>query len=68
MDTRLQDLIDAAQRLSPLEKLDLISAVSRSLQQAYAKAEGAAFWEPKSLNEHVRLQEPPVVEDIAETA
>jgi len=50
MGTSLHDLIDAAQKLSPLEKLDLISAVSRSLQQAYTGVEGGpVFWEPKPV-------------------
>jgi predicted nucleic acid-binding protein len=41
MGMRLQDPMDAAQKLSPRERLDLISAVSRSLQHAYEETD---FW------------------------
>ena len=66
MNMRLQDLIDAAQRLSPRERLDLISAVSHSLQYTYAEVESTDFWEPKSLEKHMQLQGTSVVTDIAE--
>jgi predicted nucleic acid-binding protein len=36
---RLQALIDAARKLSPRGRVDLICAVSRSLQHVYAAAE-----------------------------
>ena len=63
MGMRLQDLIVAAQKLLPRERLDLISAVSRSLQCAYEEAD---FWKPRSLEQHIRLQGTSVVADIAE--
>ena len=66
MGMRLQDLIDAAQKLSPRERVDLISAVSRSLQHVYAEEESADFWEPKSLEHHIQLQRTSVVADIAD--
>ena len=66
MTMRLQDLINAAQELSPRERLDLISAVSRSLQRTYAEEAGTDFWEPQSLEHHIRAQRTSVVADIAE--
>jgi hypothetical protein len=63
---RLQTLIAAAQQLSPQERVDLISAVSRSLQLTYRKEEETTFWEPKSLEEQVQLQGVSAVMDIAE--
>jgi hypothetical protein len=67
MSTKLQDVIEAARKLSPREQLDLISAVSASLQHAYAQAEGdASFWEPKSLEQHIQAQGTPVIQDITQ--
>jgi hypothetical protein len=72
MATSLQDLIDAAEKLSPLEKLDLINALSRSLQHNYAalaefdSLDPVGFWKPQPLEKHLQLQRTPVVGDIAE--
>jgi hypothetical protein len=66
MDTRLQELIEAAQKLSPVEKLDLITAVSQSLRLVYAGTEAPDFWEPKTLEYHIRAQGTSVVAEIAE--
>jgi len=65
MSTRLQDLIGAAQKLSPLERLDLIRAISQSLQRAYVEGD-ADFWHPETLEQHVRTQNAPVITDISE--
>lgn len=62
----LQDLIDAAQNLSPQEKLDLISALTRSLQYAYFEVKEADFWEPTAIEQHIQLQGVSTVVDIAE--
>jgi hypothetical protein len=66
MGTKLQDLIDAAQKLSPVERLDLITAVSQSLRLTYGGAAGPDFWEPRTLEYHIKAQETPVVAEIAE--
>jgi hypothetical protein len=66
MVANLKDLIDAAQKLSLLEKLDLIRAVSRSLQPSYPEEEISDFWKPLSLEQHLKRQNTPVVTDIAE--
>jgi hypothetical protein len=62
MGSKLQELIEAAQKLSPREKLALIHTISG----ASLPSEASDFWEPKSLEEHIRLQGTPVVNDIAE--
>lgn len=66
MSIRLQTLIDAAQQLSPRERVDLIDAISHSLRHVYAEEEAAAFWASKSLDEQLQLQKAPVVADLAE--
>ncbi len=63
--TSLQDLIGAVQKLSPLERLDLIRALSRSLQRAYVEGD-ADFWHPKTLKQHVEAQDTPVITDISQ--
>lgn len=40
MKENLQDVVNAAVKLSPGERLELIEAVSRSLQQSYHQLEG----------------------------
>ncbi|MCL0066256.1 hypothetical protein M1N79_05230 [Dehalococcoidia bacterium] len=50
MTAKLQTLIEAAQELSPLEKLSLISIVSHSLCDNYQQTQTAVdFWEPQTL-------------------
>jgi len=66
MSTKLQELIDEVQKLSPKEKLDLISAISHSLQPVCAERGDQDFWLPKSLETHSRRQGTPVVHDITE--
>ena len=66
MSTKLQNLIDEAQTLSPKEKLDLISEISRSLSPICAEREDGDFWTPTSLETHIRHQRTPVVTDIEE--
>lgn len=66
MNTTLQELIDAAQKLSPAEKLDLITAVSQSLRLVCAGTEAPDFWEPRTLEYHIQAQGTSVVAEIAE--
>jgi hypothetical protein len=58
--------MEAAQKLSPLEQLDLISALSRALHRNYLQTlpvEG--FWKPKTLEQHIQAQQTQPVADIA---
>ena len=68
MSTRphLQTLIEAAQELSPLEQLDLISALSQALHHSYLLTLSAGeFWKPKTLEQHIEAQQTQPVADIA---
>lgn len=61
----LQQAIDAAQRLSPREKHQLIEAVARSLTQADAlEVRSASFVRGRTLDELIAEQQPPIVNDI----
>ncbi len=63
---RLQTIIEAAQALSPLEQLDLISALSRALHRNYLQTLPAEdFWKPKTLEQHLQAQQTRPVADIA---
>jgi hypothetical protein len=64
--TRLQTLIDAAQELSPLEQLELISALSQSLHRNYQQT--ADFWEPKTLEQLIQAQQTQPITNIADLA
>src|SRR5262245_62022793 len=69
MSTALQEVIEAAHDLSPRDKLELLQAIVRDLQQIDAFTEAsAAFWSPRSLDEIARTQPPPVVTDIRSLA
>lgn len=64
--TRLQTLIDAAQELSPLEQLELISALSQSLHRNYQQT--VDFWEPKTLEQLIQTQQTQPITNIADLA
>ncbi|MGD9099314.1 MAG: hypothetical protein PVF45_02460 [Anaerolineae bacterium] len=66
--TKLQTLIDAAQELSPLEQLSLISAVTQFLHRNYSQQMETEvdFWEPKTLEQHIQAQQTQPVKDIAD--
>jgi Arc/MetJ-type ribon-helix-helix transcriptional regulator len=66
MGTRLQNLIDAAQELSPLEQLELISTISQSLHRNCQQA--VDFWEPKTLEQLIQAQQTQPITDIADLA
>ena len=67
MTTRVQTLIDAAQELSLLEQLKLISTISQSIHRSYQQAQPAVgFWEPKTLAQHIQAQLTQPVTDIAD--
>ena len=66
MTTRLQTLIDAAQQLSLLEQLNLISILSQSLYRNYQQTQPAMdFWEPQALEQVIQAQQTQPITDIA---
>jgi len=67
MTTRVQALVDAAQELSPLEQLELISTISQSIHRNYQQTQLAVdFWEPKTLGQHIQAQLTQPVTNIAD--
>ena len=67
MTARVQTLIDAAQELSLLEQLELISTISQSIHRSYQQTQPAVgFWEPKTLEQHIQAQLTEPVTDIAD--
>ncbi len=57
MTEQLQALIDSARKLSPLEQLELISALSHLLRGAYDQPQSPGrFWSPPTLDELVQEQ------------
>jgi hypothetical protein len=66
MTTKLQTLIEAAQELSPLEKLSLISIVSQSLYHNYQQTQTAVdFWETQTLEQLIQAQQTQPITNIA---
>jgi len=62
----LEALIEAAQELSPLEQLTLMTALSESLRRSCLQTLSAAdFWKPKTLQEQIEAQQVEPVGDIA---
>ncbi len=61
----LERAIEAAQRLSPREKYQLIETVARSLSQTDTlETNSAAFLRGHTLDELIAAQQPPVVTDL----
>jgi hypothetical protein len=66
---QLQHAIEAAQRLSPHEKHQLIEIVARSLTLADALETGTAtFLRGRTLDELIAEQQPPIITDIGALA
>lgn len=66
---QLQQAIEAAQRLSPREKYQLIEIVARSLTLVDALETGTAtFLRGRTLDELIVEQQPPVITDIGALA
>jgi hypothetical protein len=64
--TKLQTLIKAVQELSPLEQLNLISAVSQSLYYSYQQMPPQMdFWKPPTLEQLIQAQQTQPITDIA---
>lgn len=69
MTTRLQEVIDAARSLSPLQQLEVMQAISQSLAQDYPHAlRSAAFWDSRSIEETGGEQQVQTVTDISSLA
>lgn len=67
MSSQLQNLIQSAQKLSPLEQVELLQAVSRLLYQHYQKELPAkAFWQPRSLEALGEMQQIPPVSKLSD--
>jgi hypothetical protein len=65
MTTQLQQVIAAAQALSPRDKLELLEVISHDLQQSSVLPDqNTAFWSAQSLDEIVQAQAAPVITDI----
>jgi hypothetical protein len=65
----LERAIEAAQRLSPREKYELIEAVARSLSQTDTlETNSAGFLRGHTLDELIAAQQPPIVMDIGALA
>jgi hypothetical protein len=61
----LERAIEAAQRLSPREKYQLIETVARSLSQTDTlETNSAAFLRGYTLDELIAAQQPPIVTDL----
>ena len=66
MTARVQALIGAAQELSLLEQLELISYISQSIHRNYWQTQlTTSFWEPQTLEQHIQAQSSQPVTDIA---
>lgn len=67
MSTKLQTLIEAAQELSPIEQLNLISSISQFLHHNYQQTNLAGdFWEPKTLEQLIQAQQTRVITNIVD--
>jgi hypothetical protein len=66
MTMRLQTLIDAVQKLPPLDQLNLISVVSQSLYRNYQHLQPSEdFWEPQTLGQLVHAQKTSPITNIS---
>jgi hypothetical protein len=58
-------LVEAARALSPLDQLELISALSEVLYRTYPHTYRTEdFWEPKALEQHLQAQQPQPLADV----
>lgn len=65
----LQELIGAAQTLSPQEQVELISAVSQFLRRSYEQPPSTTdFWQPQSIDQLLQAQAVLPVQDITQLA
>lgn len=61
----LEQAIEAAQRLSPREKYQLIETIARSLSQPNTlETNSAMFLRGQTLDDLIAVQQPPIVTDL----
>ena len=66
MTSQLQTLISSAEKLSPVEQVELIRAVSQFLYQSYLpQIPKTDFWQPLTIEEIVERQQTPPVQNIS---
>ncbi len=69
MSTKLQTAVDTAEKLSPLEQLELLRILSESLHRNFHQTLLTEdFWQPKTLDQLLRAQQTSPVADIDELA
>jgi hypothetical protein len=64
MNTQLQSVINTALKLEAFEQLELIQAISESLQRNYSSKMN--FWQPQSLESTLQIQPTQTVSKIAD--
>lgn len=66
MTANLQTLINSAQKLSFVEQVELLKAVSQFLSQNYEKVlPQTDFWQPHTIEEIIQTQQTQPVQDIS---
>ena len=69
MSPQLKTIITEAQELTPIEQVELISAISQLLQNSYKLLEiNSDFWQPKTFDQLYKDQRVQAVEDIFDLA
>ncbi|NKQ34662.1 MAG: hypothetical protein HF973_03505 [Chloroflexi bacterium] len=69
MAVKLKTVINDARTLSPQEQLQLISALTQSLQLAYLEyATKTGFWQPEPIDQLVEKQQPVTINDLNDLA
>ena len=69
MSLELQTLIKGAQKLSPLEQLELITRLTQALQQNYHRVQfDMDFWKTKELHQILQSQKVGHITDITKLA
>jgi hypothetical protein len=68
MTLQLEKIIDAAAELSPIEQIELITAVSQFLQRGYSQGAVSDFWQSKTLTQVIEAQQIHPIKDIADLA
>jgi len=69
MSSQLKTLINEAQALTPLEQVELITAISQLLQNTYKLLQtNTDFWEPKTLEQYFKERQVRAVDNIFDFA
>ena len=66
MTAKLQTLIHSAEQLTPVERVELINAISRLLYRHYQQeTQSTDFWQPQPIERIVASQQTQPVSDIS---